>query len=125
LSDFDPEMIAQQLTLLEHTQFKLIRPFEFFFQAWNDRHLKDVTSPNLSSLITWFNRVAYGVATEVVLGHKLKNRVTSLKRFIYIAQMSFRWNNFNTLFEIVAGLNLGPVTRLKKTWKSLPKKYWD
>ncbi|TPX59857.1 hypothetical protein SpCBS45565_g07656 [Spizellomyces sp. 'palustris'] len=125
LWDYDPDTIAQQLTLLEHTQFKRIRPSEFFFQSWNDRHLKDQASPNLSILIGWFNRVAYGVATEVVLGPKIKSRVTTLKRFIYIAQVCFRWNNYNTLFEIVAGLNLGPVTRLKKTWKALPKKYWD
>ncbi|RKO92949.1 ras guanine nucleotide exchange factor domain-containing protein [Blyttiomyces helicus] len=56
---------------------------------------------------------------------KLKDRVTSLKRFVYVAQACVKYNNYNTLFEIVAGLNLGPVTRLKKTWKSLPKKYWD
>lgn len=125
LAEYDPDIVAQQLTLLEHTQFKRIRAPEFFFQGWNDRQFKELTAPNLVVLISWFNRVAYGVATEVVLGAKLKQRVTTLKRFIYIAQLCFRWNNFNTLYEIVAGLNLGPVTRLKKTWKALPKKYWD
>ncbi|KAJ3215349.1 RasGEF [Dinochytrium kinnereticum] len=129
MSDLDPTLVAQQLTLIEHNQFRRIRIEEFYCQAWNNQpapsasHLRPKS--RLGSLIAWFNRVAYGVASEVVMAAKVKDRVGVLKRFIFIAHLCLKWNNFNTVFEIVAGLNLGAITRLKKTWKALPSKYWD
>jgi hypothetical protein len=36
-----------------------------------------------------------------------------------------RYSNYNTCFEIVAGLNMAAISRLKHTWKALPKKYAD
>ncbi|KAI8824055.1 ras guanine nucleotide exchange factor domain-containing protein [Fimicolochytrium jonesii] len=124
-TDLSADALAQQLTLMEHGYFSRIQMSELFFQSWNDKQMKHVLAPNLIALITWFNRIAYGVATQVVSQPLLRSRVTCIKRFIYIAQLCFSWGNFNTLFEVVAGLNLGPVTRLKRTWKALPKKYWD
>ncbi|KAJ3182085.1 Ras protein-specific guanine nucleotide-releasing factor [Geranomyces variabilis] len=123
-AEFDPDTLAHQLTLLEHNTFKSIQPRELFHQAWNaaDKHAR---SPHLTLLIAWFNRIAYGVATQVVSQQDFKTRVTLVKRFIHVAHMCYAWGNFNTVFEIVAGLNVGPVTRLKRTWKALPKKYWD
>ncbi|KAI8836341.1 ras guanine nucleotide exchange factor domain-containing protein [Chytridium lagenaria] len=122
MSDLDPTIVAQQFTLMEHTQFRRIKIEEFYCQAWNQ---PQKVKSRLSSLIGWFNRVAYGVASEVVGAAKVKDRVGVLKRFIFIAHLCLKWNNFNTVFEIVAGLNLGAITRLKKTWKALPSKYWD
>ncbi|KAJ3153322.1 hypothetical protein HDU86_005279 [Geranomyces michiganensis] len=123
-AEFDPDTLAHQLTLLEHQTFKSIQPRELFHQAWNaaDKHAR---SPHLTLLIAWFNRIAYGVATQVVTQQDFKTRVTLLKRFIHVAHMCYAWGNFNTVFEIVAGLNVGPVTRLKRTWKALPKKYGE
>ncbi|KAJ3102225.1 RasGEF [Phlyctochytrium planicorne] len=127
MGELDPTLIAQQLTLMEHNQFRKIRIEEFYCQAWNLPHATGAqkSRSRLASLISWFNRVAYGVASEVVLQPKVKDRVGVLKRFIFIAHLCLKWNNFNTVFEIVAGLNLGAITRLKKTWKALPSKYWD
>ncbi|RKP04316.1 hypothetical protein CXG81DRAFT_8459 [Caulochytrium protostelioides] len=61
----------------------------------------------------------------MVLTTPIKRRVTLLKRLIYVAHLCQQANNYNSVFEIVAGLNLGAVARLKRTWKMLPKKYWD
>ena len=46
-----------------------------------------------------------------------------LKRFIHIAQLCYEWKNFNTCLEIVGGLSMTSVQRLRKTWKNLPSKY--
>ncbi|KAJ3305382.1 RasGEF [Blyttiomyces sp. JEL0837] len=127
MADFDPMVVAQQLTIIEHSQFRKIQLSEFFCQAWMEKEVSPGI-PNrsrLAALINWFNRVAYGVASEVVLQQKIKDRVVMLKRFIFVADQCLKWNNFNTVFEVVAGLNLGPITRLKKTWKALPSKYLD
>ncbi|KAJ3416659.1 RasGEF [Chytridiales sp. JEL 0842] len=125
LADIDPEKLAEQLTLIEHAQFKRIRVDEFYCQSWNKKGETRDSGNRLRGLISWFNKVAYGAATEVVMAQKLKDRVSVLKRLIYTADCCLKWNNFNTAFEIVAGLNLGPVSRLKKTWKALPTKYMD
>jgi RasGEF domain len=45
------------------------------------------------------------------------DRVTSLKRFIAIAQYCRALGNFNSMMEIVVGLSLGPISRLKQLWK--------
>ncbi|ORY50306.1 ras GEF [Rhizoclosmatium globosum] len=124
LSDLDPVSLAKQLTLLEHTYFRKIKIDEFYAQSWA-KSKKPSSSSRLLTLINWFNRVAYGVATEIVKQSVLKDRVIVLKRLISIADHCVKWNNFNTAFEIVAGLNLGPVSRLAKTWKALPVKYVD
>ncbi|KAJ3289543.1 hypothetical protein HDU79_003983 [Rhizoclosmatium sp. JEL0117] len=124
LSDLDPVSLAKQLTLLEHTYFRKIKIDEFYAQSWA-KSKKPSSNSRLLTLINWFNRVAYGVATEIVKQSVLKDRVIVLKRLISIADHCVKWNNFNTAFEIVAGLNLGPVSRLAKTWKALPVKYVD
>lgn len=119
-----PEALASQLTLIEQSFFKEIKKEEFYFQGWSGPD-KDTESPNLTKLVRWFNMVAYGVASDIVTRGSVKVRAYIIKRWIIVAQLSLRMNNFNAVFEVVAGLNLGPVTRLTKTWESLPKKYLD
>lgn len=51
-----------------------------------------------------------------------------MKRFIQVAQLCFEWKNYNSCLEIVGGLSMHVVLRLKKAWKALPQKYqqmWD
>ncbi|KAI9202628.1 ras guanine nucleotide exchange factor domain-containing protein [Polychytrium aggregatum] len=121
---FRPEDLAAQITLIEHRNFTSIKMHEFHHQAWTSK-LKTKLAPNLVNFIDFFNRIAYGVASELVSEPKIKTRVTLLKRWIFVAHQCLKLRNYNTVFEIVAGLNMGCVSRLKKTWKALSKKYWD
>jgi hypothetical protein len=97
---------------------------EFFCQGWNDK-INPKRSQNLQKLISWFNNVAAGCASEVVRQDDIKERVLVLKKLISMAEGSLKYSNYNTCFEIVAGLNMAAISRLKKTWKLLPKKYLD
>jgi len=63
------------------------------------------------------------VAKEICCCQDSKYRVIILKRFIHIAQLCAEWKNFNTCLEIVGGLSMTCVQRLRKTWKNLPSKY--
>lgn len=136
IGDFDPDEIGTQLTLLEQQQFAGIPIFEFYNQKfslffihltkrWNSKTNKELLAPNLVLFIQWFNHVASSFASEVVKQLKLKKRVSTLKRIIYIAHFCLKNQNYNTCFEIVAGLNSTAIQRLKQTWKALPKKYLD
>jgi hypothetical protein len=47
----------------------------------------------------------------------MKKRVKVMERFIKIANMCFKMNNFNSTLEIISGLNLVAVSRLKASWE--------
>merc|ERR1712137_1035414 len=70
---------------------------------------------NLESYIQWFNRLSYFVATQVCSNVKKKQRVKVIEYFIEVARECFNIGNFNSLMAIIAGLNMSPVSRLKKT----------
>jgi len=72
---------------------------------------------------TYFFLIYSWVASEVCLGGNLKVRVRILRHIIAIARHCASMNNYNTVFEIVSGLALPPVSRLTKSWDSLPAKY--
>jgi len=46
---------------------------------------------------------------------KKKTRVRVVEYWIEVAKECFNIGNFNSLMAIIAGLNMSPVTRLKKT----------
>ncbi|KAL3895971.1 MAG: hypothetical protein SGCHY_004374 [Lobulomycetales sp.] len=123
LLDIDGEGLGQQLGLIEQKLFKSIPLHDFFCQNWNDK--TNPKSLGLKKLINWFNHVARGVACEVVRQEDTKLRVMVVKKLITTAQDCLRYSNYNTCFEIVAGLNMSAISRLKRTWKALPKKYLE
>ena len=115
------ETVGQQLGLIEQSLFKSIPLHEFYQQGWNDKATQK--SPKLQKLIAWFNSVASGLAAEIVCQKDIKIRVSVVKQLIDAANDCLRSSNYNTCFEIVAGLNMSAISRLKKTWKLVPKKY--
>ncbi|KAJ3587197.1 hypothetical protein NHX12_010795, partial [Muraenolepis orangiensis] len=50
-------------------------------------------------------------------------RMKTVKHFIKIALHCRECKNFNSMFAIISGLNLAPVSRLRGTWEKLPSKY--
>ncbi|KAI8035659.1 hypothetical protein M5D96_011572 [Drosophila gunungcola] len=71
---------------------------------------------NLESYVQWFNRLSYLTASEIVKYPKKKQRVRIIEYWIETARECFNIGNFNSLMAIIAGLNLAPIGRLKKTW---------
>lgn len=71
---------------------------------------------NLEAYVQWFNRLSYLVATETCMQLKKRHRVRMLDYFIDVAKECFNLGNFNSLMAIIAGLNMNPVGRLKRTW---------
>lgn len=119
----DPKMVARQLTLREMDLFQSIELKELLHQGWARTKTSQETSPNLSTFISWFNKTTSWVATEVCMSNSTRLRVSVIKFFITVARHCASWNNYNTVFEIISGLNLPSVYRLKKTWSHIPSKY--
>ncbi|CAG7827417.1 unnamed protein product [Allacma fusca] len=121
----DPKMLAKQLTHIELERLSYIGAEEFVQAFAKDsaqvessyKELKKTR--NLESYVQWFNRLSYYVATEICKGPKKKSRVRLVEYWIEVARECFNIGNFNSLMAIIAGLNMAPVARLKKTWNKV------
>lgn len=134
-----PLLLAHQLTHIELERLSHIGPEEFV-QAFTKEHpsidtsFKDLKKTrNLESYVTWFNRLSYLVATDVIKVSRIrrsqefrfyllcpqhpkkKQRARIIEFWIETARESFNIGNFNSLMAIIAGLNMSPISRLKKT----------
>ncbi|GLH05570.1 Ras-GEF domain-containing family member 1B [Gryllus bimaculatus] len=119
---FGDTILTLQLTHIELERLSYIGPEEFVQAFAKDNpHLetsfKDMKKTrNLESYVQWFNRLSYFVATEVCKHVKKKQRVKVMEFWIEAARECFNIGNFNSLMAIIAGLNMSPISRLKKTF---------
>ncbi|CAH1793729.1 unnamed protein product, partial [Owenia fusiformis] len=121
-----PLVLAQQLTHIELERLSNIGPEEFIqaFKSETSNNKKDITitnvdkkkTNNLEAYVQWFNRLSYLVATEICMHLKKKHRVRMIEYFVDVAKECINIGNFNSLMAIIAGINMSPVARLKKTW---------
>lgn len=101
LLETNPGEIAKQLTLIAFERwpggmswmtwirFSAIAPTELYNQAWTHHENKHTLAPNVTWLISQFNRLSSWVATEIVSCYSsLKRRVQTLKHFIAIGYVS-------------------------------------
>ncbi|XP_037045635.1 ras-GEF domain-containing family member 1B-A-like isoform X1 [Bradysia coprophila] len=117
-----PTLLSHQLTHIELERLSHIGPEEFV-QAFakENPHLETSFNDmkktrNLESYVQWFNRLSYLVATEIVKHPKKKQRIRVVEYWIETGRECFNIGNFNSLMAIIAGLNMSPISRLKKTW---------
>ncbi|EGG18190.1 RasGEF domain-containing protein [Cavenderia fasciculata] len=119
---FDDLEIARQLTLIEHESYSLIKPYECVNLAFS-KPGKEEKAPNIWNIIKRSNNIPLWVATEIVQEERLTKRANIIKKFISIADHCRNLNNYNAVMEILSGLNMTPVYRLKKTWETISRKY--
>ncbi|XP_074027897.1 ras-GEF domain-containing family member 1B isoform X5 [Leptinotarsa decemlineata] len=121
----NPAILAQQLTHVELERLSFIGPEEFVqaFAKENpnlETSFKDMKKThNLEQYVQWFNRLSYFVATQVCKYQKKKMRVRVVEFWIETGRECFNIGNFNSLMAIIAGLNMSPISRLKKTWSKI------
>lgn len=128
----DPFILAQQLTHIELDRLSFIGPEEFI-QAFTTKDPLDNRksffrkrkTTNLEAYVAWFNRLSYLVATEICMPVKKKHRAKALEFFIDVARECFNIGNFNSLMAIITGMNMSPVSRLKKTWSKVNTDKFD
>ena len=138
---WQPSTLAQQLTLLELQYLSFIGPDEFVNAFARDRSSTAATkkpdpktgsdiSPetvearmragkktsNLEAYISWFNRLSFLIASSVCHHKKKKHRARTIEFWIEVARECVNIGNFNSMMGIISGLNMTPISRLKKTW---------
>uniref|UniRef100_A0A8B9K6S7 RasGEF domain family member 1B n=1 Tax=Astyanax mexicanus TaxID=7994 RepID=A0A8B9K6S7_ASTMX len=125
----DPFTLAQQLTHIElvreHSSVSTppSLPYASLLRVhcFSDRK----KASNLEAYVEWFNRLSYLVATEICMPVKKKHRARVIEFFIDVARECFNIGNFNSLMAIISGMNMSPVSRLKKTWGKVKTAKFD
>eukprot|EP01097_Dermamoeba_algensis_P008869 TRINITY_DN6087_c0_g1_i1.p1 TRINITY_DN6087_c0_g1~~TRINITY_DN6087_c0_g1_i1.p1 ORF type:complete len:557 (+),score=90.62 TRINITY_DN6087_c0_g1_i1:60-1730(+) len=118
------ELIAEQLTLFDYEILEKVQLTEFLGKAWQKKD-KDLLAPNLTMLAKHFNDVSNWVSTEILSTESNKARLSSIVRFIKVAKVLFKMNNFNGVMQVLSGLNNFSVLRLKNLWEALPVKAYE
>ncbi|XP_072553968.1 rap guanine nucleotide exchange factor 2-like isoform X3 [Paramormyrops kingsleyae] len=113
--------VATQLSVRNFELFCKIEPTEYVDDLFK---LKSKTgSENLKKFEEVVNQETFWVASEIVREPNQLKRMKIIKHFIKIALHCRECKNFNSMFSIISGLNLAPVSRLRGTWEKLPSKY--
>uniref|UniRef100_A0A3B1K3Z5 Rap guanine nucleotide exchange factor 2 n=1 Tax=Astyanax mexicanus TaxID=7994 RepID=A0A3B1K3Z5_ASTMX len=113
--------IANQLSARNYLLFASVEPTDYITDLFKLRpHERPANLRNFEDLI---NQETFWVATEIVREANQVKRMKIIKHFIKVALHCRDCKNFNSMFAIISGLNLAPVSRLRATWERLPGKY--
>ncbi|KAJ3211604.1 RasGEF [Dinochytrium kinnereticum] len=119
-TSYHSRKIAEQLTLVDFSLFKKIERHEFASYLWHQDDKQNYK--NLTKFIQRFNQIGYWVATVIVAQSNTKKRVDVLEKLVKIASRCLDYQNYNTSYAIICGLQTLSVNRLKKTWSSVGSK---
>ncbi|XP_009870623.1 PREDICTED: ras-specific guanine nucleotide-releasing factor 1-like, partial [Apaloderma vittatum] len=112
--------IAEQLTLLDHLVFKKIPYEEFFGQGWMKLE-KNERTPYIMKNTKHFNDVSNLIASEILRNEEINARVSSIEKWVAVADICRCLHNYNAVLEITSSLNRSAIFRLKKTWLKVSK----
>mmetsp|Transcript_23448 Transcript_23448/g.58675 ORF Transcript_23448/g.58675 Transcript_23448/m.58675 type:complete len:1017 (-) Transcript_23448:81-3131(-) len=118
LTDTD---ICEQLCLIEFEFFSALKGKEFLDQKWAKKSQKS-EAQNIITMVQFSNKIAGWVMTEVLRRVKAVDRAKIIARFLNIATTLRKMNNLNGMMEIVSGLAITPINRLKRSWALLDEK---
>ncbi|GAA5931143.1 hypothetical protein JCM1841_002115 [Sporobolomyces salmonicolor] len=141
------ESLAQQFTLIERDMLRVLSYQELVSGSWRDRiaetdvldweaYLKERRKEDLKAkqrgeqtmsavqdVIARFNLMANWVCSEILLTASIDERAVLIAKFIRLAFKCYCHSNFQTLTQIVHGLQIRDVERLGKTWAKVPS--WE
>jgi hypothetical protein len=124
--DWHDTEICKQMTLVTHFILERIKPKELINSQWTKVD-KKTSAPNVYKLIERFNKISLWACEEILSYDKSSLRKLVLDKFVNIAHILFKMNNYNDAFSIVTALNSFFIKELKKSWKrvdansSIPK----
>ena len=114
--------IAKELTRISYHGLLKIKPKEFFKGVFTKKN-KDKTSPNITLMTEYFNKLSYWATEEILSYDYPEDRALVIEKLIDISNELINLNNFNDSMSIISGLGLFFVNKnyLTKTWKHVSK----
>jgi len=115
-----PMDIAKALTIIEKNNFDsikishIIQKFSLLHatQLLNDIQPAASEPETILQCINHFNDVSNWVTSEILL-RVGKEKEQCLKKFIQIAKACYQIGNFNSMMEVISGINHSSISRLK------------
>ncbi|CAL8088889.1 unnamed protein product [Calicophoron daubneyi] len=114
----NPELLAQQMTLIELRLFQAIQPEELLSLKWNGKE-KQKYAPNIVASTRWFNQIIFWVQKDVLNEEQQPRRTEVLAHFVRVAKKLVDMNNFCSAMAIISGLQVQSIYRLNASWAGL------
>ncbi|XP_058138289.1 ral guanine nucleotide dissociation stimulator-like [Dasypus novemcinctus] len=117
---FPPELVAEQLSLMDAELFKKVVPHHCLGSVWSQRHQKgkEHVVPTVHAVISQFNHVADCVVATCLGDHSMKaaDRARVVEPWIEVARECRTLRNFSSGLAILSALESHAIGCQKKTW---------
>eukprot|EP01117_Protostelium_nocturnum_P010190 TRINITY_DN3644_c0_g1_i5.p1 TRINITY_DN3644_c0_g1~~TRINITY_DN3644_c0_g1_i5.p1 ORF type:complete len:1187 (-),score=428.98 TRINITY_DN3644_c0_g1_i5:45-3200(-) len=118
LTDFWPENLAAEWSLIEAEIARNVRPRHLLKQDW----LKNTSTTHpVNHHLQWFNETSKWIEFEVLRGETAQDRANIISQFISIGVFMRALNNFSSLMQIYSALDSPAISRLKHSWDLVPE----
>ncbi|KAF9927124.1 hypothetical protein FBU30_003474 [Linnemannia zychae] len=114
--EFQPYLIAYQLTLVESAIFQVIPPAALLTHSPKTPHRAITASTD------FFNYLTRMIEYSVLFPPEASGRAQCINHWIKVAVKLHELENFQTLKAVLCALGTPPIKRLKRTWSFLPRK---
>ncbi|XP_066281766.1 uncharacterized protein [Branchiostoma lanceolatum] len=119
-----PSEIARELALIERDLLVRILEAELVDCVWTG-HDKEKRAPNITKMVTFFERLVHLVGSEVMHEETPESRANVIAGFLTVADHCRVMRNFDSLRAVLAGLQLLPVFRLEQSWDIIRTQHKD
>ena len=103
------------MTLLEHELYRRVQLPELMNQNWTRAEANEL-APNLTAVISHFNRVSQWIQTTILRHVDVKLRAKIITHFVEIARYLAELKNYDGVMQFCAAFQSASVSRLKRTW---------
>ncbi|KAF9908392.1 hypothetical protein EC991_009847 [Linnemannia zychae] len=114
--EFQPHLIAYQLTLVESAIFLEIPSSAFLTHSAKTPHRSITASTD------FFNYLTRMIEYSILFPPEASGRAQCMNHWIKVAVKLHELENFQTLKAVLCALGTPPIKRLKRTWSFLPRK---
>ncbi|XP_058163670.1 ral guanine nucleotide dissociation stimulator-like [Dasypus novemcinctus] len=122
---FPPELVAEQLSLMDAELFKKVVPHHCLGSIWSQRHQKgkEHVAPTVRAVISQLNRVADCVVATCLGDRSMKaaDRARVVEHWIEVARECRALPNFSSAHAILSALDSHAIGRQKKTWAEVSR----
>ncbi|XP_064425786.1 ral guanine nucleotide dissociation stimulator-like [Mirounga angustirostris] len=126
LMAFPPQLVAEQLTIVDAELFKKVVPSHCLGSTWSKRNKpgNEHLAPTVRATITHFQSVTSCVLTTCLgdLSMTAQDRARVVEHWIHVAQECQILKNYSSLHAILFALQNASICRLKKTWQKVSRK---